>query len=189
MSIDTPSSAPDEVAVEPYDWLAGLKQNEPWLRRVLFNRVGDKDVVDDLMQEIGLAISRPELRPREAGRLGAWLYQVAIRQAYLYRRKMGRLRRHVESTPVETVEASGQQAENPLHWLLGREHRQAVKKALEGLREIDREILMLKYSENWTYQQLATHLGVTVHTVEHRLLKAKKELRQLLKQAHVEEVT
>ena len=177
------------MAVEPYDWLAGLKQNEPWLRRVLWNRVGDKDVVDDLMQEIGLAISRSELRPKEAGRLGAWLYQVAVRQAYLYRRKMGRYRRHVESTPVDSIEAVGQETENPLHWVLGREHRQAVRKALEGLREIDREILMLKYSENWTYQQLAAHLGVTVHTIEHRLLKAKKELRQLLKQAHVEELT
>lgn len=183
------TSSPDTLALEPYDWLEGLKRNEPWLRRVLFNRVGDRDVVDDLMQEISLAISRPELRPREENRLGAWLYQVAIRQAYMYRRKMGRLRRHVASQPVETSEATGDAAENPLHWLLGREHRQAVRQALHGLKELDREILMLKYSENWTYQQLADHLGVSVHTIEHRLLKAKKELRQLLKQAHVEELT
>lgn len=177
------------MALKPYDWLGGLKRNEPWLRRVLFNRVGDKDVVDDLMQEIGLAISRPELRPEDPERLGAWLYQVAVRQAYLYRRKMGRLRRHVESTPVENQEITGNQEENPLHWLLGREHRQAVRQALQELREIDREILMLKYTENWTYQQLAARLGVTVHTVEHRLLKAKKHLRQLLRQAHLEELT
>jgi len=175
--------------MEPDDWLAALKRNEPWLRRVLFNRVGDKDVVDDLMQEIGLAISRPDLRPQDPGKLGAWLYQVAVRQAYQYRRKMGRLRRHVESTPVEARDISGDQEENPLHWLLGREHRQAVRQALQGLRDTDREILMLKYSENWTYQQLAARLGVTVHTIEHRLLKAKKQLRQLLRQAHVEELT
>jgi len=186
MSTDPPSSSSEGAVLESYDWLAGLKRNEPWLRRVLFNRVGDKDVVDDLMQEIGLAISRPELRPREAGRLGAWLYQVAIRQAYMYRRKMGRLRRHVDPTPIEAGEVPGDSAENPLHWLMGREHRQAVRQALQGLKDIDREILMLKYSENWTYQQLADHLGVTVHTIEHRLLKAKKQLRLLLKQAHVE---
>ncbi|WP_437224567.1 RNA polymerase sigma factor [Planctomicrobium sp. SH661] len=189
MTTHHPPPVQDGVAVEPYDWLAGLKRNEPWLRRVLFNRVGDRDVVDDLMQEISLAISRPELRPRDASRLGSWLYQVAVRQAYMYRRKMGRLRRHVDSTPVEASEVPTDEAENPLHWLLGREHRQAVKKALQGLRETDREILMLKYSENWTYQQLAERLGVTVHTIEHRLLKTKKKLRQLLKQAHVEELT
>lgn len=189
MSTNSPITANPAAELEPYDWLAGLKQNEPWLRRVLFNRVGDRDVVDDLMQEIGLAISRPDLRPRDASRLGSWLYQVAIRQAYLYRRKMGRLRRHVGHVSPEASESAVGDVEEPLHWLMGREHQQAVRNALQGLKEIDREILMLKYSENWTYQQLAERLGVTVHTVEHRLLKAKKQLRQLLKQAHVEVIT
>jgi RNA polymerase sigma-70 factor (ECF subfamily) len=45
---------------------------------------------------------------------------------------------------------------------------------------LDREILMLKYTENWNYQQLAEHLGVTLHTVEYRLLRARKRLRQEL---------
>jgi RNA polymerase sigma factor (sigma-70 family) len=188
MATQSSTVIPSTTSPESYDWLAGLRHNEPWLRRVLYNRVGDRDVVDDLMQEIGLAISRPELRPKDPSRLGSWLYQVAIRQAYLYRRKMGRMRRHVESTPVEANETPGQENENPLHWLLGNEHQQAVRKAIAGLRDIDRELLMLKYTENWTYQQLAERLGVTVHTVEHRLLKAKKNLRQLLKQAHVEEI-
>jgi RNA polymerase sigma-70 factor (ECF subfamily) len=174
------------AATEDYDWLAGLKQHEPWLRKVLFNRVGDRDVVDDLMQEIGLAISRPELRPREVERLGAWLYRVAVKQSYLYRRKMGRYRKHITGTDEAATGAAEKTASNPLNWLLGKEHQQAVRKCLQELGETDREILMLKYAENWTYQQLADRLGVTVHTIEHRLLKAKKRLRQKLQQAHVE---
>lgn len=188
MATQSSTATPTISPPESYDWLAGLRQNEPWLRRVLYNRVGDPDVVDDLMQEISLAISRPDLRPTDPTRLGSWLYQVAIRQAYLYRRKMGRMRKYVDSTPVEANETPGHESENPLHWVLGNEHQQAVRKAIAGLKEIDRELLMLKYTENWTYQQLADRLGVTVHTVEHRLLKAKKNLRQLLKQANVEEL-
>ncbi|SFJ62916.1 RNA polymerase sigma factor [Planctomicrobium piriforme] len=170
------------------DWLAGLKQHEPWLRKVLFNRVGDRDVVDDLMQEIGLAISRPELRPQEFSRLGAWLYRVALKQSYLYRRKMGRYRKHFAGTEEAVEAAPEHQPADPLQYLLGREHQQAVRNCLKELSETDREILMLKYAENWTYQQLGDRLGVTVHTIEHRLLKAKKRLRQLLHQANVEVV-
>jgi RNA polymerase sigma-70 factor (ECF subfamily) len=175
------SPGAEPATVEPYDWLAALQRNEPWLRKVLFNRVGDRDAVDDLMQEIGLAISRPELRPQEEGRIGAWLYQVALRQAYLYRRKAGRFRRYVTGEAAQLPAPARQKSEDPLGWLLGREHRQAVRQAMQQLSDTDREILMLKYAENWTYQQLADRLGVTVHTIEHRLLKAKQRMRQLLK--------
>ncbi|HWL09018.1 MAG TPA: sigma-70 family RNA polymerase sigma factor [Planctomicrobium sp.] len=173
-------------AVQNDEWLAGLKQHEPWLRKVLFNRVGDRDVVDDLMQEIGVAISRPELRPENIDRLGAWLYRVAVKQSFLYRRKMGRYRKHFGATDDPLTTAADQHQGDPLQWLLGREHQQAVRHCLTQLHETDRDILMLKYAENWTYQELADRLGVTVHTIEHRLLKAKKRLRQLLQQAHVE---
>lgn len=175
-------------AIQNDDWFALLKQHEPWLRKVLFNRVGDADVVDDLMQEIGLAISRPELRPSDINRLGAWLYRVAVKQSYLYRRKMGRYRRYVSGGDEAVESAEGKDQPDPLQWLMGREHQQAVQKCLKTLGDTDREILMLKYGENWTYQQLADRLGVTVHTIEHRLIKAKKRLRQLLHQANIEVV-
>lgn len=171
----------------PYDWLSALRQHEFWLRRVLLNRVGDRDAVDDLMQEVGLAASRADLRPQEEGKLSAWLYRVAIRQAYLYRRKMGRYRRLV-TTAAGHVGSEPDEIQDPLQWLLGREHQQAVRDVIERLNETDREILILKYAENWTYRQLAERLGVTVHTIEHRLLKAKHKLRKLLNEAHLEPV-
>jgi RNA polymerase sigma-70 factor (ECF subfamily) len=40
--------------------------------------------------------------------------------------------------------------------------------------------LLLKYKEGWGYQELAEHLGITVKTVEYRLLKARRALRALL---------
>ena len=39
---------------------------------------------------------------------------------------------------------------------------------------------MLKYSEDWSYRQLAELLGVKEDTVEYRLTKARKNLRRSL---------
>ncbi len=36
-----------------------------------------------------------------------------------------------------------------------------MNQALERLPQECREMLMLKYTENWSYRQLAMHLGVT----------------------------
>ncbi len=177
----------DRPDLDQIDGAAVLRLHEPWLRRVLWNRVGDRDAVDDLMQEIGLAISKEDRRPEDTSKLPAWLYQVAIRQAYQYRRKMGRYRRMVTNVTEKQPPALAQPTEqDPLAWILGRERQHAVREAINELSETNREILLLKYSENWTYQQLADRLGVTVHTIEHRLLKAKKKLRQILSAAHIE---
>ncbi len=39
---------------------------------------------------------------------------------------------------------------------------------------------MLKYTEGWSYRQLAENLGTKEKTVEYRLLKAREELRDRL---------
>jgi len=39
---------------------------------------------------------------------------------------------------------------------------------------------MLKYTEGWGYQELSEHLGITVKTVEYRLVKARRALRAFL---------
>ncbi len=69
---------------------------------------------------------------------------------------------------------------SPLDWLLVDERKKLIRKAMEVLKEKDKEILLLKYTENWNYRQLAEHLGVKTKTVEYRLMRARKNLRQLV---------
>ena len=68
----------------------------------------------------------------------------------------------------------------PLDWMLAQEQSQHLARAIEELRPQQREILTLKYTENWSYQQLADHLGVPVRSVEYRLLQARNQLRKLV---------
>ena len=70
--------------------------------------------------------------------------------------------------------------------MLVAEQREKVREALQQLDELDRQILMLKYSENWTYRDLAEHLGVREDTIEYRLTKARTRLRKLLSRSMAE---
>ena len=60
------------------------------------------------------------------------------------------------------------------------ERRQNVSQEMDRLAPQDKQILMLKYTEGWGYQELSEHLGITIKTVEYRLLKARRSLRALL---------
>jgi RNA polymerase sigma-70 factor (ECF subfamily) len=52
-----------------------------------------------------------------------------------------------------------------------------VRQALVRLPPRDLEVLMLKYGEQWTYRELADHLGITAKAVDCRLLRARARLR------------
>jgi RNA polymerase sigma-70 factor (ECF subfamily) len=154
-------------------------QHEGWLRTVVRSRLQESDAVEDVMQNIALAIVRQRSLLEDVNRVGAWLYQIAIRQVLMYRRTTGRRRKLHNRLQQSAVES--QDRTEPLQALLQEEAKEHVHQALDGLNELDRQVLMLKYTEGWTYRQIADHLGVNEDTIEYRLLRARKNLRQRLR--------
>jgi RNA polymerase sigma factor (sigma-70 family) len=162
-------------------WEISLRQHERWLRTVVFSRVGEAEAVDEIMQEVALAAAEQAARPETPDRIAPWLYRVAIRQTLLYRRKCGRRRRLTERyaeqhPPVER----DMRVSDPLDWLIAQERRLLLQAALRRLPARDAEILRLKYSEDWTCQEIATRLGISVSAAEARLHRARRRLRHEL---------
>ncbi len=108
-----------------------------------------------------------------------WLYRVAVRQALLFRRRQGRQTRRIATYASQRAEDDDTRS-NPLLWLLAAEEAELVQEALQHLPTRDRELLLLKYGEDWTAKEIAVQLGVNVNTVETRLHRARGRLRQVL---------
>ena len=65
-------------------------------------------------------------------------------------------------------------------WDVALQEHQRWLRTIVYARLQDRELLLLKYTEEWRYQQIAEHLGITETAVEARLHRARKRLRQEL---------
>jgi RNA polymerase sigma-70 factor (ECF subfamily) len=167
-----------EVRKATTDWPAVWETHRRWLRTAVWSRLGEGQAVDDVLQEVALAAAKGLSAVRDPSKVGPWLYRVAIRQSLLYRRRAGRRRRLEERFAVTQGERN--QTCEPLGWLLAQEERELVRRALRRLPDRDTEILMLKYTEDWTYRDLAEHLGVSVPAVEARLHRARKRMRAAL---------
>ncbi len=158
-------------------------ENESWLRTVVRSRISEPDAVEDIMQNIALALVRQRETLEDIRQMGAWLYQIAVKQVLMYRRTRGRRRRFEDRLAAgAAVDVSASEPLDPVQRVLTAEKQQHVRDAMAELDELDRQILMLKYSEGWTYRQLSEHMGVKEDTVEYRLTKARKKLRRLLAQ-------
>lgn len=161
------------------DWGAELARHDRWLRCVVFARLGERQGVDEVMQEVGLAAVRQQAPIHDATKVAPWLYRLAVTQSLLYRRRLGRKRKLVEryAERVRPGEADGGDA---LDWLLNDERRKLVRTALKQLPPRDAEILLLKYVEDWNYLQIAQRLDVSHSAVETRLHRARARLRAAL---------
>lgn len=156
-------------------------ENESWLRTVVRSRVSESEAVDDIMQNIALALVRQRDSIAEINRVGAWLYQIAVKQVLMYRRTKGRRRRFEDRLANDSVSvASTAQEMGPVERVLAAEQQAHVQSAMKQLDELDRQILMLKYSDGWSYRQLSEHMGVKEDTIEYRLVKARRKLRRIL---------
>jgi RNA polymerase sigma-70 factor (ECF subfamily) len=182
-------SGSEPRASEPVDWAATLAKHERWLRTAIFIRLGERQAVEEVMQEVALAAIAQRAPLREPARVGAWLYRLAVRMVLLYRRRHGRQRRLVGVYAQHHGDALGiSPALDPLDWLLFDERRRLVREALGGLPRRDAEILLLKYTEDWSYRELAAHLGIGESAVEARLHRARQRLREALAARSVSEV-
>ena len=164
------------------DWQAALTQHERWLRTVVLARLREPQAVDEVLQEVALAAVTQAAPLTDRSKIAPWLYRLAVLQSLLYRRKCGRRRKFRERYTREVQHTGGGQppALDPLQWLIAEERRGLVRGALAQLPPRDAEILLLKYTENWNYHQIADHLGISHSAVEARLHRARARLRQEL---------
>ena len=181
------SDGPVNAAI---DWSAALAEHGRWLRTVVFARLGgERDGVDEVLQAVALAAVEQRAPLADRGKIAPWLYRLAVRQVLLYRRRHGRQRKLVERYG-RRMDSGEPEADlhDPLVWLIADERRQLIRTALERLPRRDAEILLLKYTEEWSYRDLAAHLGISESAVEARLHRARGRLRTELTILNVIEV-
>lgn len=180
---------PDRGTTLKIDWQAALREHDRWLRTVVYARVGEAQAVDEVMQEVAMAAVRQQAPLADAGKVAPWLYRLAVTQSLLYRRKQGRRRKLTDRYAERNrpTEADNRESD-PLDWLLAEERRKMIRVALGRLAKRDAEILLLKYTEDWSYRDLADRLGITPSAVQARLHRARARMRSELAALEVIEV-
>jgi RNA polymerase sigma-70 factor (ECF subfamily) len=163
------------------DWSAALAEHGRWLRTVVLARVGDFAAADDVLQEVATAAVTKGHQLRDPARIAPWLYRLAVMAALQYRRRQGRRRKLMDRFTERNRPAEADSRErDPLDWLLADERKALVRNALRRLPRRDAEMLLLKYTEDWSYRQLAQKLGLSESAVEARLHRARQKMRRAL---------
>jgi RNA polymerase sigma-70 factor (ECF subfamily) len=137
--------------------------------------------IEDVTQEIFLRAYRGLNRFRGESTFGTWLTRICINYCAKYRRRW--LPEQVsleESNLAESL--SNPKIIQPDIQIEQEERDQQIQKAILSLPSKYRTVVILRYFEDYSYEQIAQILGCSPSTVRTRLFRAHARLAQKLKQ-------
>jgi len=132
--------------------------------------------VDDLLQDIWLAVYQKIRTVKSAGAFPAWLYRVARNRAYTARGRHARYKKVLEHLHETAVDTPGNDIDE--HILL--EDCELLRTCLDQLEPQHHEVLLLRFLEDMSYQQMVDATGCRLGTVRSRIYYAKGALKKAM---------
>ncbi len=133
-------------------------------------RTADPHHAEELSQETFLVLLRAASRYEPRALFRTYLYAIAFKILRAHRRKSA-FRATFFGQPKSIPDPAKQDATESGLW---------VRRAVEKLDRIDREILLLREFEQLSYAEIADLLELPINTVRSRLFRARTALRNLL---------
>lgn len=132
---------------------------------------GSPDDASDVIQESFVRAYRALGRCRDRDNFKSWLYRIVSNQCktHLARRARRATRPLEDAADLEALDRADQRTDR-------NDLRLAVTRALESLTAEQREVLILKYVNEHSVQDMARMLTLSVPALKMRLLRARKAL-------------
>ncbi len=161
----------DQAAFEEF-----VQRNHRWVKGVIYGVLGDSDRSDDVLQVVWTTAWQQLHTLTDPNRWRTWLYRLARNAAVDSGRELTR-RRKLSKSFKEHLSSTGQ---SPGRRGGRSEEHQRVLRAIKALPALYREPFVLRHLEGWSYKEIAELFGMPVDTVETRLVRARRQLRELL---------
>jgi RNA polymerase sigma-70 factor (ECF subfamily) len=150
-----------------------VERFSPRLRYFLRKLLPSAHDAEDALQDVWLDVLRALERLSDPQALVAWLYRIARDRAFARLRK---------AKPPEQLRDEGTVADNTIDddRDFSPEDAERIHAALDTLPPEQREVLVLRFLEDMTYEQIATVTNANLGTIRSRLHYAKRALRHVL---------
>ena len=149
----------------------------PQIHRLALRMLGDAEEAEEALQETMIRAFRSLRKFRGDAGFGTWLYAIASKRC-LTRRQ--RRRRQPDMVAFDDWRETNGKLDDPGEVLIQREHGLSVQRALNVLSPPTRLLMVLRYVEGLSHEEIAQVLGCTVAACRVRLCRAKADFRALL---------
>ena len=160
-------------------WMTLLKRYESKVYNYGIRMTGNNEDALDLLQEVFISVFRNLRNYSGQGSFRAWLFKIAhYRCIEFYRRK--KPNQCLDDTPeVESTTGSSEEL------LCANQQSHQIVSAMQHLPVAQKAVVELKFFGQFTFDEIAQQLGISVNTAKSRLYSALAKLKILLEVEYV----
>jgi RNA polymerase sigma-70 factor, ECF subfamily len=143
--------------------------------RYAMRMLGDRSEAEDVVQEVFVRVHRGLRSYQEQGRFKGWVFRILVNQcrsAAVSRAARQSVLISVDDTPEHELATATIETEVA--------KSDTVHRALSALPELLREAFVLKFVEEWSYEEMAELTGARESALKMRVARAKDLLRERL---------
>lgn len=155
-------------------WNELIRRYEGKIYNFALRMTGNREDALDLVQEVFLSVYRNLDRYGQEAKFSSWIFTIASHRATdFYRRKKA-----VDSLEEPEL-IDGGPGQSPYDQVLRRQSNHEIMRLLHQLTPEQRLVVELKYFQEQTFEEMATHTGIPTNTLKSRLYAALRKLKSL----------
>ena len=155
---------------------------------IAYRMLGNSEEAKDLAQEVFISVFESIKDLKEEIKFDAWLTQITLnhcRNRWKYLKRRQYFSSDSLDDPVETEDGSVPRAitdpsDNPEILLEKKMIQQWIQRGLLELKENQRELLVLRDLQGFSYEEMGETLGLPEGTIKSKLHRARMDLKEVL---------
>jgi RNA polymerase sigma-70 factor (ECF subfamily) len=159
-----------------------IEQYQQRLYRYLLFLTGNPALAEDLFQETWIRVLERGHQYNAKSKFESWLFAIARNLVIdvSRRKKIASLEELGDSESNQPFDPPDEQTVSPLQLLISRENEQTVQLSLLKIPAYYREVLLLRFHEELSLEQIAAVLATPISTVKSRLYRGLTVLKSAL---------
>jgi len=168
--------------IAAFDRLVELHRKQ--IYQLIYQLTGSHEDADDISQEVFIRAYKSIGKFKGKSKLSTWLYRIAVNLSINHLKRESR-RVHESSDKqtlsVRTDSLASSRVSNPLENVEAEELTQRIKESMESLPVAEKIVFVLRVYQELSYKEIARTLNCPVGTVMSRLNRARRRLRDRLR--------
>ncbi len=168
-----------------------VHQSQRKVFNIAYRMLGNSEEAKDLAQEVFISVFDSIKNLREEIKFDAWLTQITLnrcRNRWKYLKRRQYFNSDSLDDPVETEDGDMPRAiydpsDNPETLYEKKMIQQLIQRGLQELKEDQRELLVLKDLQEFSYEEMGEMLGLPEGTVKSKLHRARMDLKRVLEKS------
>ena len=166
-------------------------QRQKKVFNIAYRMLGNSEEARDLAQEVFISVFESIKDLREEIKFDAWLTQITLnhcRNRWKYLKRRQYFSSDSLDDPVETEDGSMPRAipdpsDGPEILFEKKMIQQWIQKGLLQLKEDQRELLVLRDLQGYSYEEMGEALGLAEGTIKSKLHRARMDLKEVLERS------